>query len=87
MVCCVFAALSRCGSDRNPRRAPGAARHDGFRGAVCGGAGAAIITSDLDIYRSAQVLIREHGEDAALAAALQPDMTTLEVLTSVELVK
>jgi len=43
--------------------------------------------SDLDIYRSAQVLIREHGEDAALAAALQPDMTTLEVLTSVELVK
>ncbi len=27
------------------------------------------MTSDLDIYRSAQVLIREHGEDAALGAA------------------
>jgi len=26
------------------------------------------MTSDLDIYRSANVLIREHGEDAALDA-------------------
>ena len=25
--------------------------------------------SDLDIYRSAQVLIREHGEDATIKAA------------------
>ncbi len=25
---------------------------------------------DLDIYRSANVLIREHGEDAALEAAM-----------------
>ncbi len=45
------------------------------------------MTSDLDIYRSANVLIREHGEDAAVEAAKQADMTTLEVLTSVELVK
>ena len=29
--------------------------------------------SDLDIYRSAQVLIREHGEDAALEAAHRAD--------------
>ncbi len=29
------------------------------------------MTSDLDIYRSANVLIREHGEDAALEAAIQ----------------
>jgi len=29
--------------------------------------------SDLDIYRSAQVLIREHGEDAALGAAMRAD--------------
>ncbi len=29
--------------------------------------------SDLDIYRSAQVLIREHGEDAALEAAMRAD--------------
>jgi hypothetical protein len=27
------------------------------------------MTSDLDIYRTANVLIREHGEDAALEAA------------------
>ncbi len=45
------------------------------------------MTSDLDIYRSANVLIREHGEDAAVEAAKHADMTTLEVLTSVELVK
>ena len=45
------------------------------------------MTSDLDIYRSANVLIREHGDEAAIEAAKQADMTTLEVLTSVELVK
>ncbi len=28
---------------------------------------------DLDIYRSANVLIREHGEDAALEAAMRAD--------------
>ncbi len=27
------------------------------------------MTSDLDIFRTASVLIREHGEDAALEAA------------------
>ena len=27
------------------------------------------MTSDLDIYRSANVLIREHGEDATIVAA------------------
>ena len=27
------------------------------------------MTSDLDIYRTASVLIREHGEDASLEAA------------------
>ncbi len=31
------------------------------------------MTSDLDIYRSANVLIREHGEDAALEAAQRAD--------------
>ncbi len=31
------------------------------------------MTSDLDIYRSANVLIREHGEDAALEAAKHAD--------------
>ena len=31
------------------------------------------MTSDLDIYRSAAVLIREHGDGAAIEAALQAD--------------
>ncbi len=31
------------------------------------------MTPDLDIYRSANVLIREHGEDAALEAAKRAD--------------
>jgi hypothetical protein len=31
------------------------------------------MTSDLDIYRSAHVLIREHGGDAALEAAERAD--------------
>ena len=32
-----------------------------------------LMTSDLDIYRTASVLIREHGEDAALEAAQHAD--------------
>ncbi len=28
---------------------------------------------DLDIYRSANVLIREHGKDAAIEAAMRAD--------------
>ncbi len=31
------------------------------------------MTSHLDIYRTANVLIREHGEDAAIEAALRAD--------------
>ncbi len=31
------------------------------------------MTSDLDIYRTANVLIREHGEDADLEAAQRAD--------------
>ena len=31
------------------------------------------MTSDLDIFRTANVLIREHGEDAALDAAQRAD--------------
>ncbi len=38
-----------------------------------GGDGAPLMTSDLDIYRTASVLIREHGEDAALEAAQRAD--------------
>ena len=36
-------------------------------------AGSVQLTSDLDIYRTASVLIREHGEDAALEAAQRAD--------------
>ncbi len=31
------------------------------------------MTSDLDIYRSAAVLVREHGQNAALEAAQRAD--------------
>ena len=31
------------------------------------------MTSDLDIYRTASVLIREHGEEADLVAAMRAD--------------
>jgi hypothetical protein len=31
------------------------------------------VTSDLDIYRTANVLIRDHGEDADLEAAQRAD--------------
>ena len=31
------------------------------------------MTSDIDIYRTTYVLIREHGEDAALEAAQRAD--------------
>ncbi len=31
------------------------------------------MTSDIDIFRSASVLIREHGDDAALEAAQRAD--------------
>ena len=31
------------------------------------------VTSDLDIYRSAKLLIDQHGEDAAIHAAMQAD--------------
>ena len=35
------------------------------------------MTSDLDIYRSAHVLVRHHGEDAPIHAAMRAD-TLLE---------
>ncbi len=31
------------------------------------------MTSDLDIYRSAQVLVKHHGEDAPIEAAMRAD--------------
>ncbi len=31
------------------------------------------MTSDLDLYRSAKLLIDQHGEDAAIHAAMQAD--------------
>ncbi len=36
-------------------------------------AGAVQLTSDLDIYRTASVLIREHGDEADLVAAMRSD--------------
>ena len=31
------------------------------------------MTSDLDIYRSTQVLVTQHGEDAPIEAAMRAD--------------
>ncbi len=31
------------------------------------------MTSDLDIYRSAQALVKQHGEDAPIHAAMKAD--------------
>ena len=31
------------------------------------------MTSDLDIYRSAKLLVDQHGEDAPISAAMQAD--------------
>ncbi len=31
------------------------------------------MTSDLDIYRSAQVLVKHHGDDAPIEAAMRAD--------------
>ena len=31
------------------------------------------MTSDLDIYRSAQALVKQHGEDAPIHAAMRAD--------------
>lgn len=36
-------------------------------------AGTVQLTSDLDIYRTASVLIREHGDEADLVAAMRAD--------------
>ena len=33
----------------------------------------AIMTSDLDIYRSANVLVKRHGQDAPIHAAMRAD--------------
>ena len=31
------------------------------------------MTSDLDVYRSAQVLVKQHGQDAPIEAAMRAD--------------
>ncbi len=47
------------------------------------------MTPDLDIYRSANVIIREHGEDAALDQPYRSGITGLTViyLASLNLVR
>ncbi len=51
----------------------GQARHDGLGCSSGRESGAAPVTSELDIYRTASVLIREQGEDAVLEAAQHAD--------------
>ncbi len=38
------------------------------------------MTSDLDIYRSAQALVKQHGEDAPIHAAMRADAPRVYVL-------
>jgi hypothetical protein len=35
--------------------------------------GRVVVTSDLDIYRSANLLVKQHGEDAPIHAAMRAD--------------
>ena len=42
-------------------------------GTVTVAAATAAMAADIDIYRSANVLIRKHGEDAAIEAAMRTD--------------
>ena len=38
-----------------------------------GGMEGAQVTSDLDIYRAAAILVKDHGEDAPIYAAMRAD--------------
>ncbi len=38
------------------------------------------MTSDIDIFRSAQALIKQHGEDAPIHAAMRADAPRVYVL-------
>jgi hypothetical protein len=38
------------------------------------------MTSDLDIYRSANVLVKQHGQDAPIEAAMRADAPRVYVL-------
>ena len=49
------------------------ARHDRLRRAGGGQLGAARLVPDLDIYRSANLLVKRHGEDAPIHAAMRAD--------------
>jgi hypothetical protein len=40
------------------------------------------MTSDLDIYRSANLLVKQHGEDAPIHAAMRADFGTTRVRES-----
>jgi len=51
-----------------------ASRRARGRSADGGGGGVVLMTSDLDIFRTANELIREHGKDAALEAAMRADV-------------
>ncbi len=57
----------------NTTMCQGAARYDDLRRPGGGQFGAAPVTTDLDIYRTASVLIREHGDEADLVAAERAD--------------
>ncbi len=41
-----------------------------------------MMTSDLDIFRSANLLVKQHGEDAPIEAAMRADFGTPRVRES-----
>ncbi len=40
------------------------------------------VIPNLDIYRSANVLVKQHGQDAPIHAAMRADTTTMQAIPS-----
>ncbi|MCZ6896030.1 MAG: hypothetical protein O7H40_18540, partial [Gammaproteobacteria bacterium] len=56
-----------------PGRPAGTARHEPLRSARCRQPGAVQMTPNLDTYRTANLLVKQHGEDAPIHAAMRAD--------------
>ncbi len=63
----------RGGEDESVGLAAWTARRVGWTGRVGQGIEVKTLTTDLDIYRSAQLLVEQHGADALIEAALKAD--------------
>ncbi len=61
------------GPTRHKQTSSRSTGHDRLRRAGCRYPDSARMIPDLDIYRSAQVLVKHHGEDAPIHAAMRAD--------------